>query len=401
MSRTRSKVVGGMLCIAVLGGACGDDGGGAATTATTVPYNVEEGVASPAATLRANLTGLLQEHVLLLGMATAAQLGGQDPAPALGVLDQNAVDLGGALATVYDPGTAAKFLEPWRRHTAGLVAFASVAASADKAPIDKAKADLTAIQAEIATVLNAANPQLTLDALEESFADYASGVQAAITAQAKNDGTGPEKIKTAADGMSDTAIVLAAGIVRQKAEAIPGKIDAISAVLRAELTAKLQEHSYLAGIVTGTALSGGDVEAVNEPLDENSLELSRAIGAVYGDEAARRFLELWRQHIEFFVDFTEAAGRNDTAKMDAARSNLDGYSAAFATFLNDANPEFAKTEVESDLGEHIATQLAVIEAQAAKDPAQVSKLREAAMHMPTTALLLATAIAQQNPTKFG
>ncbi|MGI8685452.1 MAG: hypothetical protein ACR2MO_10250 [Acidimicrobiales bacterium] len=401
MSRARMRVVGCVLCVAVLGGACGDDGKGGSTTATTVAYKVEAGVASPAATLRADLTGLLQEHVLLLGIVTGTKLSGQDPAPAAAVLDQNAADLGNLIASLYDADTAARFLDPWRRHTTGLVAFSDVAASTEKPVVDKAKADLTAIQAEIATVLNAANPQLTVDSLVESLGAYATSVETAVTAQAKNDGTAPLKIKKAADKMSDTAIVLAAGIVKQKKDAVPGKLDAISAVVRTELTAKLQEHVYLAGMVTGTALSGGDTKPAGEALDENSLELSRAIGSVYGDEAARRFLELWRQHIEFFVDFTEAAGRSDTAKMDAARSALDGYRTTFATFMNDANPKLAKTAVANDLGEHIDGLLIAIEAQAAKKPGQVVKLREAAMHMPETALLLATGIAQQFPTKFG
>ncbi len=400
MSRTKMKVLGCVLCVAVLGGACGGDEG-SSTTPTTVAYKIDEGVGSPAASLRANLTRLFQEHVLLVTTVTDAQLKGQDTGPATAVLDQNATDLGSAIASVYDADVAAAFLDPWRRHTAGLAAFASVAASTDKAVVDQAKADLTAIQVTIANAVNTANPQLTVEVLKESFAAYATATEAAITAQAKNDGTAPEKTKKAADTMSDTAIVFAAGIIKQKKDAVPGKLDAIGAVMRTELTAKLQEHVYLAGIVTGTALGAGDVAPASETLDENSLELSRAIGAVYGDEAARRFLELWRQHIEFFVDFTVAAGSNDTTKMDAARSALDGYRATFAAFLNDANPKLSEAAVANDLGEHIDSLLIAIEAQAGKEPGQVAKLREAAMHMPTTALLLATGIAQQFPTKFG
>lgn len=401
MRRTRSKVLGCVLCVAVLGGACSDGGGGESTTPTTVEYDVSEGVESPAATLRTDLTGLLQEHVLLVGIVTAEALAGQDVGPASAVLDQNAAELGAALTAFYGPDTAAAFLDPWRRHTAGLVGFSAVAASTDKAIVDKAKADLTAVRGEIITVLNTANPQLTSDALEETLGAYATGMQTAITAQAKKDPEAPTKLKAAADTMDDAGIVLAAGIVKQKADEVPGKIDAVSAVMRTSLTAKLQEHAYLAGIATGTTLDGGDAAGAADALDENSLELSRAIGSVYGDEAARRFLELWRQHIEFIVDFTEAAAGGDAAKMDASRSALDGYRTTFASFLNDANPNLAKAAVADDLGVHIDSLLTAIEAQAAKDPGRVGKLREAASHMPGTALLLATGIARQFPTKFG
>lgn len=402
MRRTRSKAVGFVVAAALLAGACSDDGGSSGSaTSTTVTYEVDKGVGSPAAALRADLTALLQEHVLLVGITSDARLKGADTGPPSAVLDQNSAALGAVVAGLYGEPTASTFLDAWRRHAAGLVAFTDVAASADKAVVDKAKADLTAIQAEITKVLNTANPQLTPDALTESQAAYATKVEAAITAQAKKDPTAPTKLKAAADEMTTVGIVLAAGIVKQKKDDVPGKIDAISAVMRTSLTTKLQEHAYLAGIVTGNALGGGDPAAAGEALDENSLELSRAIGSVYGDEAARRFLQLWRQHIAFLVDYTEAAGARDTAKQNAARSALDGYRATFATFLNDANPNLSQTAVAQDLGRHIDSLLLAIDAQAAKDPGQVSKLREAAMHMPDTGLLIATGIARQFPAKFG
>lgn len=402
MSRTGSKVLGCVLCVAVLGGACsGGDGGSSSAPPTTVAYDVAAGVESPAAGLRTDLTALLQEHVLLTGITTAATLAGQDAGPASAVLDQNAGALGAVVSGLYGEPTGAEFLGLWQRHTAGLVGFTSVAASEDKAAVDTAKADLTAIQGEIAKVLNSANPQLTPDAVGESLGAYATSVQAAIAAQAKKDPAAPTKLKAAADKMATTGIVLAAGIVKQKKDEVPGKIDAVSAVLRTSLTVKLQEHAYLTGMVTAATVGGGDPTATAEALDENSLELSRAIGAVYGDEAARRFLQLWRQHIGFIVDFTEGAGVGDTAKMDAARSALDGYRRTFASFLSDANPNLAEAAVAQDLGSQMDSFLLAVEAQAAKDPAQLNKLREAASHMPATALLLATAIARQFPTKFG
>lgn len=402
MSRTRSRVVGCALTLAVLGGACSDDGGGTPSSSpTTVKYDVSAGVGSPAAELRAGLTALLQEHVLLTGITTSTTLAGQDAGPATAVLDQNAAALGAIVSRLYGEPTGSQFLDLWRRHTAGLVAFTSVAASTDKAAVDKAKADLTAIQAELTTALNAANPQLTPDALTEALGSYATSVETAITAQAKKDPTAPTKLKAAADGMATTAIVLAAGIVKQKKDDVPGKIDGVGAVVRTSLAAKLQEHAYLAGIVTGTTVGGGDPKSAAEALDENSTELSRAIGSVYGDEAARRFLQLWRQHIGLLVDFAEGAATKSPATMDAARSALDTYRGTFAAFLNAANPNLSEEAVANDLGAHIDSLLTAIQAQVAKDPAQVAKLREAAMHMPGTALLLATGIARQFPTKFG
>jgi hypothetical protein len=76
------------------------------------------------------------------------------------------------------------------------------------------------------------------------------------------------------------------------------------AELRAGLTNLLEEHVYLAGITTGTALAGRDLTPAAETLDTNSVALSEAIGSVYGDAAGEQFLSLWRDHIEMFVDYT-------------------------------------------------------------------------------------------------
>lgn len=400
-SRARIRVVSAVVGVALLAGACSDDSSSSSSTSTTVPYKADEGVASPAATLRADLTALLQEHVLLVGITTSAKLAGQDPAPATTALDANSAALSGVIERYYGTDVATSFLDAWKRHAAALVAFSDVAASTDKAITDPAKSVITGAQTELATLLNTANPQLTVPDLTESFSGYARSVQSAITAQAKQDPEAPSKLKTAADAAAVPAIFLAAGIVKQKAEDIPGKIDAISAVLRAELVATLQEHTYLAGLVTGTTLGGGNPEGASAALDENSLELSRAIGAVYGDEPARRFLQLWRQHVELFGDFTQAAATNNTTAMDNARSALDTYLRSLGSFLGTENPGLAEEDFTADQREQVDALLDVIVAQAAKDPGQIEKLRAAAAMSPQTALLLATAIAKQFPTKFG
>lgn len=176
--------------------------------------------------------------------------------------------------------------------------------------------------------------------------------------------------------------------------------DSSAAELRAALTALLQEHVYLAGIATGTALGGGDLAPPAASLDENSRALAAAIGSVYGDEAGEQFLALWRTHIGFFVDYTTAVANGDAAGKAQAAADLDGYRSDFGAFLASANPNLTKEAVAEDLKGHVATLFAAIDAQAAKDPSQFEKLREAASHMPMTAKVLAAGIATQYPKKF-
>ncbi len=176
--------------------------------------------------------------------------------------------------------------------------------------------------------------------------------------------------------------------------------DAGASELRSGLTALLQEHVYLAGITTGTALSGGDFEVPAATLDANSVALSDAIGSVYGDAAGQQFLELWRKHIGFFVDYTVGTATDDQAKKDEARAGLDAYRADFGAFLSSANPNLTKDAVAEALVPHVNSVFDAIDAQGAEDPQAFDKLREAAGHMPSTANVLAGAIATQFPEQF-
>ena len=185
------------------------------------------------------------------------------------------------------------------------------------------------------------------------------------------------------------------------ATAATAPTDTPAAGLRAGLTSLLQEHVYLAGIATGTALGGGDLAAPAAVLDKNSVALSEAIGSVYGDAAGTQFLDLWRKHIGFFVDYTTGTATKDQAKVDKAKADLDAYRSDFGAFLASANPNLPKDAVAEELRPHVATLFAAIDAQAAKSPDAVDKLREAAGHMPMTANVLAGAIAKQFPDKFG
>jgi hypothetical protein len=175
--------------------------------------------------------------------------------------------------------------------------------------------------------------------------------------------------------------------------------------LRATLTAGLQEHVYLAGIAisngVGAGLDSAEFKAAAGTLDKNSIALSEAIGSVYGDAAGEQFLALWRDHITFFVEYTEAKATGDAKGAQAAKKKLDGYRAEFGAFLASANPNLTQKAVADELKPHVSTVFATIDAVVAKSPKTFDLLQEAASHMPTTANVLAGAIANQFPDKFG
>jgi hypothetical protein len=176
------------------------------------------------------------------------------------------------------------------------------------------------------------------------------------------------------------------------------------ATLRSTLNTLLQEHIYLAAGATGAALAGRDAEfkAAAGALDANSVELSTAIGSVYGDGAGEAFLELWRKHIGLVVDYTVGVARNDRAMQEAAVAELVDYTTDFGAFLAAANPHLPAPAVTDLVKTHVLTLKHVIDAQAKGDQAEAwMAAREAAQHMAMIANPLADAIMKQFPGKFG
>src|SRR5688572_9176467 len=68
--------------------------------------------------------------------------------------------------------------------------------------------------------------------------------------------------------------------------------------LRVALNAMEREHVHLAAAATRKGFDGAaDFKASAEALDSNSVALAKAVGSVYGADAEKQFLEIWRSHI--------------------------------------------------------------------------------------------------------
>ena len=127
---------------------------------------------------------------------------------------------------------------------------------------------------------------------------------------------------------------------------------------------------YLAGIAIDAAVgAGGDLEkplpkAAVAALDANSVALSKAVGAAYPDAEAP-FLDSWRQHIGFFVDYTLGKATKDDAKVEQAKTDLDGYRTSFGQLINSVVPELPADAVAEELKPHVQTLFDAIDADVA------------------------------------
>lgn len=236
-------------------------------------------------------------------------------------------------------------------------------------------------------------PRLTLASLAAAalFTACSSGASSAPVTQA------PSAAPSQSDAMSPEPSASPSSMGADATSMTP------ACDLRVGLGSLLGEHTVLAAAATQQGLTGPEDEfkATAAQLDENTVAIGAAIKSVYGDEAEAKFLELWRAHIGFFVDYTVAtAGGDDAAKKKAAE-DLDGYRRDFDAFLTGANPNLPAGAVEKGLEPHVAGLAGQVDAYFAKDYAKAySLIDEGFNHATMLGATIAEAIVQQFPDKF-
>lgn len=180
------------------------------------------------------------------------------------------------------------------------------------------------------------------------------------------------------------------------------KTDSPAANLRVVLNALERQHVDLAAAATRAGFDGrAEFPAAAAELDKNSVAIAAAVGSIYGKPAEVKFLEIWRSHITFFVDYTVAAKGGDTADMNKAVQNLGGYVDAISDFLSGANPNLPRAAVHQLVSEHVTLLKGAVDAHGAGKYAESYDMQSKAYtQIGTIADALAGAIVKQNPSKF-
>jgi hypothetical protein len=180
------------------------------------------------------------------------------------------------------------------------------------------------------------------------------------------------------------------------------RTDTKAADLRVLLNALEREHVDLASAAVRAGFDGApSFNAAAGQLDQNSVEISKAVGSIYGADAEAKFLQIWRSHIGFFVDYTVAAKKGDKAGMDKAVANLGGYVDAISDFFSGANPNLPREAVHQLVSAHVGLLKAAVDTYGAGDAAGSYKNQhDANNQIGTIADAISGAIVKQYPAKF-
>ncbi|HET7630261.1 MAG TPA: hypothetical protein VFK03_02710 [Candidatus Saccharimonadales bacterium] len=173
--------------------------------------------------------------------------------------------------------------------------------------------------------------------------------------------------------------------------------------LRANLVTLGIEHMTYTNQAVDAALDGApNAKQLADLLYANGDQIGAAVGSVYGQDAEKTFDQVWKLHLDQFVNYAVASSKGDKSAKQAALDKIDsGYTKPLAQFLAKANPNFDEQTLETALRDHVNMTAKMIDYHVAGDyQKETDELSMANKHMEGIMSTLAAGIVKQFPKKF-
>ena len=143
------------------------------------------------------------------------------------------------------------------------------------------------------------------------------------------------------------------------------------------LQALLGQHSVLAADLMRSRIRGDDdfVQAANAALGKNTDDMSKLVGQLFGDDAAKAFAPMWSQHIVGLVTYAGALADHNDSERKSSKAELLEYENKLADFFSGASQgRLPRADARAAVHEHVDHLTEQADAYADKDYATADKL---------------------------
>ncbi|SEP17326.1 copper amine oxidase N-terminal domain-containing protein [Paenibacillus sp. OK076] len=316
---------------------------GAAAAPQTPMTTMKASVNTPAADLRASLDHLLSEHFALAVTAMAkAYDGAKDADAAYKALDQNALDMQPAIASLYGDAGAKEFERIFRAHNKYTDDLVKATKMGNQAGIKQAQNNINGFVEEFSTFLSTATEgKLPKEAAKNALKVHEDLVQKVFDEYVAGDYTDAYKAyRKGFKEMFDVSKALSTAITTQMPEKFENsKADTPAANLRSALNHLASEHFALSALQMQEQYDGRTAasNALVTAEAGNTADFKAAISSIYGNDGANAFEKIWvTNHVNAQSDYVTAVKNNDATARAAVEKRIDGFTTEFATFLDSA-----------------------------------------------------------------
>lgn len=365
-------------------------------------------VNTPAAELRSTLDHLLSEHyVLAVTAMTKSYDGAKDAEAANKALDQNAVDMTPAIASVYGEEGAKEFERIFRGHNDYTADLVEAAKDEDPGARAAAEDEVEQFVTEFSAFLDTATEgNLPAEAAEDAIRLHEEQVLSVFDNYVEGDYEEANmEFREGYKHMYAISKALSTAIVTQMPEKFEStKTDTPAVELRSALNSLAAEHFALAatGMQKGFE-QGADYDFVSWAEDANTADFKAAIASIYGAEGAAQFEKVWQtDHINAQAEIVAATLEHDKEAIQDAKAKLDTFANDFGTFLGTATAgNLPAADATAAVKEHEKLVKQTFDQYTeGKYEASYASFREGYAYMFGIGQALGNAIVTQMPGKF-
>ena len=323
--------------------------------------------------LRITLEQLLGQHATLAVRFMRGRVDGVEEFTRVAVdaLVTNTEQLTEAVASVHGAEAGAAFEQLWSGHVTSFFDYAVGVAENDDEAMRAAEADLDTYAEEFASLVESAtDQQLAAADVAEGLDLHVDHLLRQIDAYAAGDyATAFDLQHEAYAHMFPTGQLLAEGMSSQHPGELPLPVDQAPQQLRSALGMMLGEHVELAIEAMRAGVAGAPYfEQAAAALNRNTTDLTEAIDALFGSDAAARFNTMWANHVDAFVQYTAALADGDEDAKQAALHQLHEFHEALGQHLSDmTGGELSADAAAEVLRIHDEQLIEQVEAYAAED----------------------------------
>jgi hypothetical protein len=251
-------------------------------------------------------------------------------------LSSNTAALVDAVKTAHGQKAGETFRRLWTDHIIALIRYAEAVATNDGSAERSSERQLDRYRQRFGSfVQSATNNRLKAEDVAAGLKTHISHLTRQAEAYAAGNYATAYRLERAAFAhMFPTGKALASGLVQVPGE-FPVHVHDPGQELRSTLGLLLGEHVELVVDATRAGVAGSprEFKQAASALNGNTKDLSEAIDALFGRKSARQFVDIWSDHIDLFVDYTEAVAAGTQTDTDETTRRLQEFQRRLGAFL--------------------------------------------------------------------
>ncbi|WP_322907061.1 hypothetical protein [Paenibacillus campi] len=360
---------------------------------------------TPAADLRATAAKVFGEHSYLAMLVMQKQFNqAKDTQQALDALNANTNSIASLLTGTYTDQAAAELKAQWNTHNQRFSEYAVAMRDKNTTNQQGALASIKSATSMMVTILKQQNPYINEQQLLKDLTAHNNSLIRSFDAYAKGQyGTTYSEVHNAYVRASTVGASLATATTKRYPSRFKQSTTQTDAAYFRQKTGEaLGEHAILSILVMQKGNDNApDLPNVKAALNRNTDALTATHKLIFGTATAQTFNTLWNRHINDYVMYLNATLAGDTAKRQAAKTDLGGFVADLTAFQTGRLPSLNKTATYQANAMHGAHVITAFDSYHNGDYAKsYEALRTGYNHMWKTANTLSEAIVKRYPAKF-